>query len=213
MIIIVGCNKGGAGKTTTAVNLVTLLVCDGADVCFVDADQQRSSAKWHADREAAGVKPAITLIERRGNITSTLLSLAKKYDHVVVDVAGRNSQELITGAIAADILIAPHQCSQLDLDTLGELATQVERVRDLNPDLLVYVYHSIASTNPILAGQERHEFLTFMADFPTFTPMKSIGHYRKAYRDAFPLGLSVIEGPNEKAAAEVRELAQEVFGD
>lgn len=213
MIIIVGCNKGGASKTTTAINLATLLVSDGADVCFVDADAQRSAARWHEDREAAGVKPAITLIERRGNITSTLISLAKKYDHVIVDVAGRNSQELITGAVAADILIAPHQCSQLDLDTIGELAVQVESVRNLNPDLAVYVYHSMASTNPVLKAQEREEFLTYLADYPTLQPLNAIGHYRKAYRDSIPLGQSVIEGPNAKAAAEVRELAQEVFGD
>ena len=51
MIIVVGCNKGGAGKTTTATNLAVALAMQGNDVCIVDADHQRSAARWHQDRE------------------------------------------------------------------------------------------------------------------------------------------------------------------
>lgn len=212
MIVIIGCNKGGAGKSTTAMNVTVALARRGADVCLVDADQQRSSAKWQADREANNLSPAITLIERRGSITSTLKALSEKYEYVIVDVAGRNSRELITGAAIADIIIAPHQCSQLDLDTLGELAVQLEMIRDLNPDLKVSVYHSMASTNPALRAGEREEFLKFMGDFPTFHPLESIGYYRKAYRDAVPRGISVLEGPNANAADDINDLVNEVFG-
>ena len=40
MIIVVGCNKGGAGKTTTAINLTVALALKNKDVCLVDADPQ-----------------------------------------------------------------------------------------------------------------------------------------------------------------------------
>ncbi len=45
MITIVGCNKGGAGKTTTAVNIAVGLARDGFDVVLVDADAQRSASR------------------------------------------------------------------------------------------------------------------------------------------------------------------------
>ncbi|WP_336768980.1 AAA family ATPase [Pantoea endophytica] len=212
MITIVGCNKGGAAKTTTAINLAVALASKGFDVCLVDADGQRSTSRWYAEREEAGHKPQLTLIEKRDNISQTLRSLNEKFDHVVVDVPGRNSRELITGGTVADYIIAPHQCSQLDLDTMEELQQQVVSMRDLNPNLKVFVYQTVATTNPILMGNERNEFLGFVAEFEDLTALKAVGRYRKIYRDVISEGKSVIESENDKAKSEVFELVQEVFG-
>lgn len=210
-ITLFASNKGGVGKTTGATNTSVALAQEGYDVCLVDADPQRSASRWHAEREAEGLQPAITLIEKRDNISSTLRTLAEKFDHVIVDVAGRNSRELITGAAVADVIIAPHQCSQLDLDTLSELQDQVVRVRDLNPDLKVFAYHSMASTNPAVRETERREFLEFLSEFPDIQPLNAVGFYRKAYKDAIPFGKSVLEGDNAQAAEEIRALVKEVF--
>ena len=211
MITIIGCNKGGAGKTTTAVNLAVALAAS-SDVCLVDADPQRSASLWHAEREAAGLKPAITLIEKRDNISSTLKALNEKFDHVIVDVAGRNSRELITGATVADLIIAPHQCSQFDLDTIVELQDQVIKIRDLNPDLRVMVYHSMASTNAAVKDKERSDFLAYLSEFEEFEVLDSIGFSRKVYKDASSEGRSVIETSNAIAADEITSLVKEVYG-
>lgn len=212
MITIIGCNKGGAGKTTTAVNVAIALALKGRDVCLVDADPQRSTSRWYALREEAHLEPNITLLERRDNISQSLLSLAEKYDEVIVDVAGRNSRELITGAAVADFIIAPHQCSQLDLDTLTELQEQVTRVRDINPELKVLIYHSLASTNPSVKVRERMEFLAFVSEFSAFYPLDSIGFYRKIYRDVMATGESVIEDFTSPACLEIEKLVKEVYG-
>ena len=211
MITIIGCNKGGAAKTTTAINLAVGLALRGEDVCLVDADVQRSASRWYAEREASGITPSITLIEKRDNISQTLRSLDEKFAHVIVDVAGRNSRELITGGTVAHQIIAPHQCSQLDLDTMVELQQQLESMRDLNPELKAYCYQSMATTNPLLKGNERHEFLEYVREFEGLIPLTATACYRKGYRDVMSEGKSVLETSNEKAKAEVLALLNEVF--
>lgn len=212
MITLVGGNKGGSGKTTTAVNIAIALALRGVDVCLVNADPQRTAAKHHAEREAAGIEPAITLIEKFDNLTQTLRALNEKYPHVIVDVAGRNSREFITGGVVAHQIIAPLQCSQPDLDTLIELEQQIEAMRDLNPDLKVFCLQSMATTNPVLRGNERKEFLDYLEEFPTIESLQSVICFRKIYRDCMSNGTGVMETNNEAAKAEVEHLMKEVFG-
>ncbi|KAF8818042.1 ParA family protein [Rickettsia endosymbiont of Cardiosporidium cionae] len=210
MIITIGCNKGGTGKTTTAVNLVVALAQAGNDVCLVDADFQRSSSKWQQDREDLNLKPTVTLVERYDNISTTIENLRQKFDYVVVDVAGRNSREMITGMSVSDILLSPHQASQLDLDTIQELQKQITRVRDLNANLICYVLHTMANTNPTVREKERSDFGNFLSDYPEVKLLNSCLFYRKIYRDTMPYGKSVIESKNIQAKNEVLELMKEV---
>nr|WP_288144727.1 AAA family ATPase [Escherichia coli] len=140
MITVVGGNKGGSGKTTIASNLAIALANKGREVCLLNGDLQRTAAKHHAEREAAGLLPAITLVEKFDNLTQTLQALNEKFDDVIVDVAGRNSKEFITSGVVAHQIIAPLQCSQPDLDTLTELEQQIDAMRNLNPELKVIVY-------------------------------------------------------------------------
>ncbi len=211
-VTLVGCNKGGATKTTTAIGVATGLARRGHDVCLLDADRQRTAAKWYAAREAFGVECNFSLLEKRGDISSTLRRLSEKYEHVVVDVAGRNSEELITGATAAHLILAPHQCSQFDLDTLTELQEQVVKIRYLNPELRVQVYQTMASTNVKVKERERAEFLAYLAEFPEFQVLDSIGYYRKIYKDAAAEGKSVLELPANPGADEIRAMLNEVYG-
>lgn len=211
MITVIGGNKGGSGKTTTAINIAVALAKKGKDVCLLNADIQRTSAKWHAERETAGIVPSITLIEKFDNLTQTLKALNEKYEHIIVDVAGRNSREFITSGVIADQIIAPLQCSQPDLDTLEELQQQVEAMRDLNPELKVFCLQSMATTNPVLKGNERKEFLEYLSEFPTIKTMNTIICFRKVYRDTMSIGLGVLETENQTAKNEIEQLINEVF--
>ena len=212
MIVIIGCNKGGAGKTTLATNIAIGLSKRGSKVCLLDGDPQGSAAKWHMDREANNLSPYISLEKKLDNLSIILPSLKKQFDFVIVDVAGRNSRELITGGAVADMIIAPHQASQLDLDTLEELEVQTLSLKKMNPKLTVYIYQAMASTNPTVKDTERSEFLEYISDLKGFHPLKSIGYFRKIYRDVIPEGKSVIESLNKTASNEIDQLIDEVFG-
>ena len=58
MIVLVGGEKGGVGKTTLAVNLAAMRARAGHDVLLVDADKQASANLWASIRDQEKVDSA-----------------------------------------------------------------------------------------------------------------------------------------------------------
>lgn len=209
MIIVIGSQKGGPGKSTLTTNLGVAFARMGKDVVIVDADPQRSVARWHEDRTEQGHQPVVACVEKLGSIHSTLEDLDSRYEIVVVDVAGRDSKEMRTGMTAADILLVPIRPSQFDLDTLPHLTGVIEQALDFNPDLDVRGLITQVSSNPQVT--ERDDARDYIADFPLISLLGSVIHERKAYRDVVGEGLSVVEWDNPKASAEIEHLADELL--
>lgn len=211
MIVLIGSQKGGCGKSTTAVNLSTQLARLGNDVVLVDSDRQCTSANWAADRSGKPELPTVHCIQKYENIRETLLDLDKRYGYVIVDAAGRDSRELRTGMTAAHILIVPFRPSQPDLDTLPKMQEIITQAKDLNPGLKIYGLLTMAPTNPVI-----HEILEakeYLKDYPEIQLLESIIRDRKVYRDAMSDGLGVVEKDNDKAKEEILSIIREVFAN
>ena len=71
---------------------------------------------------------------RYGSIYDDLRDYAKRYDEVVVDAGGRDSEEL-AGHKAADALISHYDQRKRTLD-VSHLAKLVKMARSLNPQLI-----------------------------------------------------------------------------
>jgi chromosome partitioning protein len=102
MIILIGSEKGGVGKSTIATNLSVYLTRKGKDTILVDADRQGTSSDWFSERCETNL-PKLECMSKFDNIKQSLFDLSKRYEYVVVDSQGRDSVELRTGLIAADI--------------------------------------------------------------------------------------------------------------
>ena len=209
MIILIGSQKGGCGKSTTAVNLCAALANLKHDVVLVDADRQCTSANWAMDREANEKLAKVHCVQKYENIRDTLLDLNKRYGFVVVDAAGRDSRELRTGLLAANILIVPFRPSQPDLDTLPKMQEIIIQAQDLNPELQVFGLLTMTPTNPAI--HEEADARTCISDYPSIKLLNTIIHDRKCYRDAMSDGLGVIEMDNPKAKDEIKKLLAEVM--
>lgn len=210
MIVVVGSNKGGTGKTTLATNFAVALSQRQLKVCLVDADPQGSAMYWSGIRDRISVSSIATMM-RRGNLVDPLRVLDQQHQVVIVDVSGRNSQELISAITVADSLVAPHACSQLDLETLQELEEQVRYVRQLNPKLRVLIYQALATTNPAIRNRERDDFCNYVNAFQGLELAQSIGCQRLVYRECISAGTGVVETANSHAANEINHLVNEVL--
>ncbi len=209
MIILMGGRKGGPGKTTLATNLaVYLKIAKNKDVIIVDADHQSTATRWAQDRIDNNYVPIPTL-QASENIKESLLDLARKYEVVIVDTAGRDSKEQRTAMITADIMIVPIRPSQFDLDTMPEVIKIYKDAKDFNEKLKCYVILSMCPTHPLV--HEREEAIGYIKDYPEIKLLKSFICDRKIYRDVASTGQGVWESNNEKAKDEIKNIVKEIM--
>lgn len=212
MIILVGGEKGGTGKTTIATNLAQMRASQGNDVLLIDTDKQQSASNWAALREEEGANPRIATIQKFGkNITKDIVDLSTRYKDIIIDAGGRDSHELRASMIVADELYIPLQASQFDIWTLQAMDDLVEQSQILNPKLKSYVILNRGSTNPSVS--EINEAKDLVSDFKNLTFSGIILKDRIAYRKASSLGLGVVEmKPRDgKASDEVEHLYTNIF--
>lgn len=208
MIILIAHQKGGVGKSTLAVNLAAEAQTHSPDVLIVEADPTvRTAHNWTKTREDAGGKQ-ITTVHLEGNIHAQLRDLGDRYDYVLVDVAGKDSREMRTAMTAADVMVAPMQPSQPDMDAAHFLVLTIEQARDFNPDLSVLAVLSRVPTNNF--SREAAQAAEYLEDYPELPLAETRIHERVVYRTAMEKGLGVVEMKDGKAKAEIQLLMAEI---
>ncbi|MGG6918329.1 UNVERIFIED_CONTAM: AAA family ATPase, partial [Pseudomonas aeruginosa] len=72
MILLLGGEKGGSGKSCLAQNLAVWIQARGGDVLLLDADPQGTTADWAEERSEQSDLKAIPVVQAQGQIRSTL---------------------------------------------------------------------------------------------------------------------------------------------
>ena len=212
MIILVGGEKGGTGKSTLAINLAVLLSQNKKEILMVDADKQGTTSQWSSQRDENQITPRISCIQKFGKqIHTEILSLSEKYDTIIIDAGGRDSVELRASMLVADLFLTPIRPSQSDAWTLDHLESLVTDAMLINPELKTHVIINQAPTNPSVT--EVNEISELLSDFEVFTSANSIIRDRISFRHSFKEGLGVSETSkkDQKAVNEIGNLYKEVI--
>ena len=119
MIVLIGGEKGGPGKTTLATNLAAMRNTITKDVLLIDTDKQQTASFWCATREENDKLRRVSSIQKYSkSLRYEIVSLAAKYQDVIIDAGGRDSIEVRCSLLVADKVIFPLRISQFDLWTL-----------------------------------------------------------------------------------------------
>jgi len=112
--------KGGAGKTTLAINLAVYAEQCGERTLLVDIDPQKSCAAWHHVRGSNKPMVAEVLPEK----LAAIIEAAEEHHIklVVVDTAPHSTKDIVTAAALSDLIICPSQGSILDLAAMRDTA-------------------------------------------------------------------------------------------
>jgi chromosome partitioning protein len=137
--IIFANEKGGTGKSTTAVHSAVALAAAGRKVAALDMDTRQRTLGRYLDNRTETVKrlgvelpmPVYdTFDPAKGEpIDSALDRIGEGVDVVVVDTPGRDDPDARLAMLRADTLVTPINDSFVDLDLIGQVDAETYRVR------------------------------------------------------------------------------------
>ena len=211
MIILVGGEKGGSGKSCLAQNIAVYLRKErNASVLMVDCDPQRTTSDWIQERNGDESLPSINCVQLYGKIRNDLLSLTNHYDYVLVDCGGQDNLALRSSMAVADHILIPLRPKRRDLKTVPHMEDILSTCKMVNPHMnAAFVITQCPSlpnmANRILEAKEVCESF----DVPV---LDSVTFSRNLYDDSEEAGMSVMErDPDGKAAEEIRNIIEELF--
>ncbi len=144
-IIVIGNEKGGAGKTTTAMHIAMSLLYDGFKVSTIDIDsRQRSFSNYLENRRSHIANTDLELpspthfivnksrldseeeakIDERYRFIEYLNKAASKSDFVIVDSPGSDTYLSRAAHSYADTIVTPINDSFVDLNLLAKINNQ-----------------------------------------------------------------------------------------
>jgi chromosome partitioning protein len=204
VIVAVINQKGGAGKTTIALNLAAAMAAAGGRVLLIDADPQQTAQDWAAVREAPPPFDVIGLA--KPVLHRDLPRIAADYDHVVIDGAPRNYEVARSAILSADLVLIPVQPSGADFWASRETVKLVQEAHSFKEtQKAVFVVSRKVGRSAL--GRDITDAL---AEFDLPILQAGTGQ-RIAYAETLTAGSTVIESqPRSLAAEEVRALLAEI---
>jgi chromosome partitioning protein len=200
MIISFLQEKGGAGKTTIAINVAVAIKNMGFSVLLVDSDPQGSARDWHTENDGS-ILDVIGL--DRPTIDKDIKRFKREYDYIFVDGAPHLSVMATKTILCSDAILIPVQPSPYDVwasQSLVELIKQRQEITDGKPRAAFIVSRQITGTN---IGKEVKSVLESY-ELPVLT-------YGTFQRVIYPESASRGEIVNcEPALSEIINLATEI---
>ncbi|WP_086738544.1 division plane positioning ATPase MipZ [Erythrobacter colymbi] len=140
--IVFANEKGGTGKSTTAVHIAVALSYLGARVASIDLDpRQRTTHRYIENRLGTLEKRGLTLPTPdcevfRGETTGDLIAMIRRLeascDFLIIDNPGRDDPFARIAVEHADTLVTPMNDSFVDFDLIGQVDAETFKVRKLS---------------------------------------------------------------------------------
>jgi chromosome partitioning protein len=129
--IVFANEKGGTGKSTTAVHTAVALAASGHRVAALDLDsRQRTMTRYLENRDATMRRldqqlphASYEVIEEHTEeaLAAAIGRLSEAADVIVIDTPGRDDALARSAILRADTLVTPMNDSFVDLDLIGQV--------------------------------------------------------------------------------------------
>ncbi len=139
--IVFANEKGGTGKSTTAVHIAVALSYLGARVVAIDLDpRQRTLVRYLENRADTAQRRQISLPTAtyevyegdEAGLEARIAELTKGADFILFDTPGRDDPLARHVATEADTLVTPMNDSFVDFDLIGQVEGETFKVKKLS---------------------------------------------------------------------------------
>ncbi|MDO6687590.1 MULTISPECIES: division plane positioning ATPase MipZ [unclassified Agarivorans] len=209
MLILVGGEKGGNGKSSFAQNIaVHLTTTEHPKVLIVDCDDHQSSLDWINTRATNTALSHIDGIRLFGKIRNDLLNLKSRHDYVVIDCGGLDNLALGAAMSVSQKVLLPVRPKQRDLKNLSFLDDAISTCQLVNPNMTASIVLSQCTTSA--EQTQRINDARQQCQALGLHVLETVSHHHSAYDEAEETGRSVNEiEPNSQAAKELDAIIKE----
>ncbi len=202
--------KGGCGKSTSAVHMICWLTKKGHKVQLLDADAQRSSSIWLTSMEDNPI-PA-TVLQSPDELLEQIPELAKQCDYLIVDGPAGLAEPTRAILFRTDLAVVPCQPTGLDLQSASDsvrLIKQAQSVRSGPPKAAIFISRAVKGTKLL------DEARALLSKTKEVTVLKTVIHNKQAIADTFGQAATIWDLSGRPAAESAREyerLFKEIMG-
>jgi chromosome partitioning protein len=218
--IVFANEKGGTGKSTTAVHVAIALASRGARVACIDLDsRQRTLFRYLENRRDTIARRRISLPmpvfevfehDSQATLDRQVERLGAENDFLIFDTPGRDDKYARLVATRANTLVTPINDSFVDFDLIGQVDAENFKVRKLSfyAELIWEARKERAKTDGVtidwivvrnrlhnMEARNQQRMTNAIAELSKRVGFRSVPglNERVIYRELFPSGLTLID--------------------
>jgi chromosome partitioning protein len=206
LIIAVAHQKGGVGKSTLALNLVSFYNRNGAKCAIVDADAQGSITNLISSFGANGSYGSISLIARNSFQNFTDLTKITDYEILLIDTPPYLSSNLQEIFSIADYVLVPTKPAVFDMFAIEGTIELIEDAKKSKTSLRTGVVINMST----IGSKHVEEIRTYLKN-KGINVLNSEVARRVEFERCLLYSDSIFSSSDEKAKDEISRLGNEII--